>query len=304
MPEICLLGTGGMLPLKNRFLTSLYAEYNGKAVLIDCGECTQVALAQHGLKMSHIETILITHSHADHITGLPGLLLSIGNCSRTESLDIYVPASAEKMINNLISVCGLLPYAVNVHTLPDRSPTAFTAEKIDPMLMVSTIPLEHSVNCIGYRLTLARKPVFAPEKAKQLEIPVKYWKTLHSGTTVTLDDGRTFSPTDVTRENRPPITVTYTTDTLPIPEIADFARNSDLFICEGMYGDTAKKQAMNEKGHMLMQDACNLALQANAKKLWLTHYSPAETEPALYEQELKEIFPEVTVSNDGEKITL
>ena len=304
MPEICLLGTGGMLPLKNRFLTSLYAEYNGKAILIDCGECTQVALAQHGLKMSHIETILITHAHADHITGLTGLLLSIGNCSRTEPLDIYIPESAEKMVKNLIYVCGILPYEVNIHTLSDKSPTAFMAEKIDPMLIVSTIPLEHSVKCIGYRLTLSKKPVFAPEKAKKLEIPVKYWKILHSGTTVTLDDGRTFSQADVISENRPSIIITYTTDTLPIPAIADFAQNSDLLICEGMYGDMTKKQAMNEKGHMLMQDACSLALQANAKKLWLTHYSPAETEPERYEQELKKIFPEVTISVDGEKITL
>lgn len=304
MPEICLLGTGGMLPLKNRFLTSLYAEYNGKAVLIDCGECTQVALAQHGLKISRIEIILITHSHADHITGLPGLLLSIGNCSRTEPLDIYIPASAENMVKSLISVCGQLPYEVNVRILPDRNPTAFTAEKIDPMLMISTIPLEHSVNCIGYKLTLSRKPVFAPEKAKSLDIPVKYWKILHGGTSVTLDDGRTFMPSDVTRESRPPVTVTYTTDTLPIPEIADFAKNSDLLICEGMYGDSAKKQSMNEKGHMLMQDACGIALKADVKKLWLTHYSPAETEPEIYEEELKEIFPAVTVSRDGEKITL
>ena len=304
MSEICLAGTGGMLPLKNRFLTSLYAEYNGKAVLIDCGECTQVALAQHGIKISRIETILITHSHADHITGLPGLLLSIGNCSRTEPLDIYVPESTEKMIRNLISVCGQLPYVVNIRTLPDDIPTAFTADKVDSMLMISTIPLVHSVKCIGYRLTLSKKPVFAPDKAKSLDIPVKYWKMLHSGTVVTLDDGRTFTPSDVVKENRPPVTVTYITDTLPIPSITDFARGSDLLICEGMYGDTTKKQSINEKCHMLMQEACQIASGADVKRLWLTHYSPAESEPEIYYDTLREIFPEVTISHDGEKITL
>ncbi|MDE6035494.1 MAG: ribonuclease Z [Ruminococcus sp.] len=304
MSEICLAGTGGMLPLKNRFLTSLYAEYNGKAILIDCGECTQVALAQHGIKISRIEIILITHSHADHITGLPGLLLSIGNCSRTEPLDIYVPDSAEKMIRNLISVCGQLPYEVNIHTLPDDIPTTFTADKVDSMLTVSTLPLVHSVNCIGYRLTQAKKPVFAPDRAKSLEIPVKYWKVLHSGGTVTLDDGRTFKPSDVVKENRPPVTVTYVTDTLPIPSIVDFARGSDLLICEGMYGDLSKKQSMNDKGHMLMQDACIIAKDADVKKLWLTHYSPAESEPETYYDTLHEIFPEVTISHDGEKTVL
>ncbi len=304
MPEICLLGTGGMLPLKNRYLTSFYAEYNGKAVLIDCGEGTQVALAQHGLKMSRIETILITHCHADHVTGLPGLLLSIGNCSRTQPLDIYVPESAEKTLRNLMSVCGALPYEVNLHKLPDRSSTAFTADKIDPMLMISTIPLEHSVNCIGYRLALSRKPVFEPDKAKALDVPVKYWKTLHSGSSVRLDDGRTINSSDVTGECRPPLNVTYITDTLPIDSIKGFAKEADLFVCEGMYGDMSKKQAMNEKGHMLMQDACGIAVQADVKRLWLTHYSPAETEPEIYEEELKNIFQNVSISHDGDKITL
>lgn len=304
MPEICLLGTGGMLPLKNRFLTSLYAEYNGKAVLIDCGEGTQVALAQHGLKMSRIETIIITHGHADHITGLPGLLLSIGNCSRTQPLDIYVPESAETVVRNLISVCGGLPYEVQIHILPDKSPTAFTADKIDPMLMISTIPLSHSVNCIGYKLTLSRKPVFEPEKAKQLDVPVKYWKALHGGSCVTLDDGRKIFPKDVIKEQRPPINISYITDTLPVDGITDFVYGSDLLICEGMYGDITKKQSMNEKGHMLMQDACRIASASKVKRLWLTHYSPAETNPENYESELKSIFENVSISNDGDKSIL
>ncbi|MDE6679047.1 MAG: ribonuclease Z [Ruminococcus sp.] len=304
MPEICLLGTGGMLPLKNRFLTSLYAEYNGKAVLIDCGEGTQVALAQHGLKMSRIENIFITHSHADHITGLPGLLLSIGNCSRTMPLDIYLPESAEEMVRNLISVCGGLPYEVKIHLLPDRNTTAFTAEKIDPLLTVSTIPLAHSVNCIGYKLTLLRKPVFEPEKARQLGIPVRYWKTLHGGAGVTLDDGRKISPSDVIKEQRKPINISYITDTLPVDEITDFVRNSDLFVCEGMYGDISKKQSMNEKGHMLMQDACEIASKADVRNLWLTHYSPAESNPEVYEDELKSIFESVNISRDGDKLSL
>ncbi|MDE5583418.1 MAG: ribonuclease Z [Ruminococcus sp.] len=304
MPEICLLGTGGMLPLKNRYLTSLYAEYNGKAILIDCGEGTQVAVAEHGLKMSRIETILITHSHADHVTGLPGLLLSIGNCSRTEPLDIYMPESAEKTVRSLMAVCGKLPYEVKIHVLPDRSPTAFTADRIDPMLMISTIPLSHSVECIGYKLTLSRKPVFEPEKAKELNIPVNYWKKLHSGESVTLDDGRKIFSSDVTGKQRPPVVVTYTTDSLSLDSIADFSSGADLMICEGMYGDMEKKQSMNEKGHMLMQDACRLAEKAQAKRLWLTHYSPAETDPCIYNEELSAIFGNVVISHDGEKITL
>ena len=304
MAEICLLGTGGMLPLKDRFLTSLYAEYGGKAILIDCGEGTQVAMVKHGLKMSRIEMLLITHAHADHVTGLPGLLLSIGNCSRTLPLEIYFPESCRSTIESLMSVCGHLPYETVLHGLPEHEPVSFKAESIDPMLTVTTVPLRHSVDCIGYSLELTRKPVFEPEKAKSLEVPVEYWKKLHAGETVELDDGRRITPDAVTGEKRPPLKVTYTTDSLPIDSISEAAKGADLFICEGMYGTPDKKQSMNEKGHMLMQDACEIAAEAGVKRLWLTHYSPAEKDPVQYAEELKEIFPETEVPDDGIKITL
>lgn len=304
MADICLLGTGGMLPLKDRFLTSLYAEFSGKAVLIDCGEGTQVAMGAHGLKMSRIDMLLITHCHADHVTGLPGLLLSIGNCSRTQPLDIYFPESCRGTIESLMSVCGCLPYETVLHGLPDHSSVSFAADTIDPMLTITTVPLRHSVDCIGYSLQLTRKPVFAPDKAKTLGVPVQYWKQLHAGEIITLEDGRTISPEDVTGEKRAPLKITYTTDSLPVESIAESAKDSDLFICEGMYGTANKKDSMNEKGHMLMQDACALAKKAGAKRLWLTHYSPAEKEPQQYEDELKKIFPETVIPEDGIKITL
>ncbi len=303
MTEICLLGTGGMLPLKDRFLTSLFVELNGKAILIDCGEGTQVAFAQHERKLSRIEAILITHGHADHVTGLPGLLLSLGNCSRTEPLDIYYPEGWERVIKNLLSVCDCLPFPVLLHPLA-QEPISWTAEKIDPMLEISVLPVDHKVPCLGYSMTLRKKPVFLPEKAKALAIPVQFWKMLHQGEPVTLPDGREIFPEQVTGETRKPVKITYVTDTRPIPEIADFAVDSDLFICEGMYGDTDKKESMNQKGHMLMQDACALALKANVKELWLTHYSPAEKHPEAYQEELQKLFPNIKISTDGESAVL
>ncbi|MBQ8967585.1 ribonuclease Z [Ruminococcus sp.] len=304
MPDICLAGTGGMLPLKDRYLTGLFLEYSGKAILIDCGEGMQVALAAADIKISRIEMILITHYHADHVTGLPGLLLSMGNCTREDPLDIYIPQSAERVVRNLISVCGHLPFEVRLHLLSDREPESFTADKIDPMLTISTLPVRHSVKCIGYSFLLEKKPVFQPDKAKELDIPVKFWRVLHGGEAVALEDGRVIQPEDVTGEKREPVKVTYVTDTLPIREIVNFAEGADLFICEGMYGDKEKKQSMNEKGHMLMQDACTLAAEAGVKRLWLTHYSPAEKHPENFEKELKKLFPNVLIPKDGEKITL
>ena len=301
MPDICLAGTGGMLPLKDRYLTGCFLEYNGKAILIDCGEGMQVALASSDLKISRIEMILITHNHADHVTGL---LLSMGNCSREEPLDIYLPESAERVVRNLISVCGRLPFDVRLHMLPDKEAVSFTADKIDPMLTIYTLPVRHSVKCLAYSMLLEKKAVFQPDKAQSLGLPVKMWRVLHSGEAVTLDDGRVIQPDEVLGDKRPPVKVTYVTDTLPIDPIVNFAKDADLFICEGMYGDADKKQSMNEKGHMLMQDACRLAEKACVKELWLTHYSPAEKHPENFEKELKKLFPNVIISKDGEKKTL
>ena len=278
MPEICLAGTGGMLPLKDRYLTGCFLEYSGKAILIDCGEGMQVALAAADLKISRIEML--------------------------DALDIYMPESSLRVIKSLMSVCGRLPFEVRLHTLPDKEAVSFKADKIDPMLTISSLPVKHSVRCLGYSLKLEKKTVFQPDKAKELDIPVKYWRVLHSGEAVTLEDGRKILPEMVTGDKRDPVKVTYVTDTLPIPEIEDFAHDADLFICEGMYGETEKKQSMNEKRHMLMQDACRLAEKAGVKQLWLTHYSPAEKYPENYEKELKKLFKNVRISKDGEKITL
>lgn len=304
MPEICLLGTGGMLPLKNRWLTSCYIEHNGKALLIDCGEGTQIALAQFGCKISRIEALLFTHCHADHISGLPGFLLSLGNCSRTRPLDIFLPEGYSHVPENLMCICDRLPFAVNIHELSMQSVTRFDLPSVDEMLKISALPLKHSTDCLGYSLEFCRKPVFLPEKAKALGIPVEMWKTLHGGNTVNLAGGRTVSPEDVTENTRKGVKICYVTDTLPFDGISHIAKNADLFICEGMYGDISKKESMDQKGHMLMQDACRLAKKAGAKRLWLTHYSPAENNPAEYEIVLKEIFENVTISSDGEKITL
>ena len=304
MPEIVLIGTGGMMPLKDRWLTACYYEYEGHAVLIDCGEGTQIALTEADCKISRIDALLITHTHADHVSGLPGFLLSLGNASRTEPLDIFVPEGRVNIIRNLMCICDKLPFEVIFHELPTDQRCVFGLDMISPLISAESIPLRHSTTCLGYSITLTRKPEFKPEAAKALGVPVQFWRVLHSGQAVTLDDGREITPDMVTDDNRRPIKLTYVTDTRSFGEIADFAKGSQLFICEGMYGDREKKKSMNEKGHMLMQDACALAHKAGAERLWLTHYSPAEVNPKHYEKELKKLFPEAVISCDGQRIEI
>ena len=112
MLDICLLGTGGMMPLPYRWLTSMMARCNGSSLLIDCGEGTQIAPPEKGWSPRPIDVICFTHYHADHISGLPGLLLTMGNAERTEPLLMIGPKGLERVVTALRSIAPELPFPI------------------------------------------------------------------------------------------------------------------------------------------------------------------------------------------------
>lgn len=299
MIDVCLAGTGGMLPLPDRWLTCLWVEYNGKSALIDCGEGTQITLAKNGCKLSRLDALLITHMHADHISGLPGLLLSLGNYGKTGTLKIYGHKGIGSIIKSLCCICPVLPFEIEIIELPVTEISEFLWNDIT----IKSLPLRHRIECLGYSFTLNRKPVFNPQKAKALGIDVKLWSTLHAGQSITID-GKEITPDMVTDEKRKPIKITYMTDSIYFDDMIDFASESDLLICEGMYGDDEYIEKMYEKGHMVFSQSAEIALQSGSKKLWLTHYSPALTSPSDYCEQIQKIFPDTVISRDGEKTTL
>lgn len=299
MIDVCLAGTGGMLPLPTRWLTCFWLEYNGKAALIDCGEGTQIALAKHSCKLSRLDALFITHTHADHIAGLPGLLLSLGNYGKTEPLKIYGHKGIKTVIASLCCICPVLPFPIEVEELPLTEISEFSWNTMS----VSTLPLRHGIDCLGYSFTLYRKPVFNPQKAKALDIDVMLWSTLHAGQSITCGD-REITPAMVTDSARQPLKITYMTDSLYFDGMVDFAADSDLLVCEGMYGEDAYLEKMQEKGHMVFSQAAALAAKANVKRLWLTHYSPALTDPSDYQEQVQALFPGAVISRDGERMTL
>lgn len=299
MIDVTLIGTGGMLPLPERWLTSLWVEYKGRACLIDCGEGTQIAINKHGLKLSRLDTLLITHLHADHVSGLAGLLLSLGNCGKTDTLKIYGHIGISDIIRQLCCICPVLPFEIEIHELPLDRKLQFDWNE----MIISSMPLKHSIDCLGYSFVLNRKPVFNPQKAKALGIDVKYWKELHAGKSVIMD-GQEITQEMVTDEQRKPIKLTYMTDTKYFDDMVDFARDSDLLVSEGMYGDDEYIGKMEEKGHMVFSQSAGLALESASKLLWLTHYSPALVNPNDYKESVQKIFADTVISRDGEKITL
>ena len=293
MIKVTLVGTGGMVPLPARFLASCHIEYKGKAILIDCGEGTQISLHKGKISLNKIDTILITHCHADHVTGLPGLLLTMGNQGRTEPLNIVAPKGSARLLNSLLIVCGFLPFQVLISELHDAKPQEFGIIGLN----IKSIPLKHHINCLGYSFELVLRPHFQPDKAKKYNIPVKLWKLLHGGQEVVVDD-RTITPDMVLGEPRKPIKISYVTDTRPVRFIDETVKDSDLFICEGMYGNDEMLEGAVAKMHMIFSEAANIASRAGVKELWLTHFSPSMPSPEDYKDYAANIFSNTVIGRD------
>lgn len=302
MLDLCLLGCGGTKPLPDRWLTSLYIHYNGHGILIDCGEGTQIAMAQAGVSPHNIDLILITHFHGDHILGLPGLLMTMGMSGRTEPVTIVGPKGLSRVVSSLCVTAGF-PFQLNGIELTGSHPS-FDFEKDSP-LHILAFEVHHSITCYGYSLMLDRAGRFDPVKAAAMEIPRKLWNLLQKGNTITAEDtGATFTPDQVMGQPRKGIKITYCTDTTVCDTIVPAAKNADLFICEGLYADSSRAEAAETKKHMVFTQAAQLAKEADVKQLWLTHFSPAETHPEEGLDAARAVFPYTELGENGKKITL
>lgn len=298
MLDVCLLGTSGMMPLPRRALTSLMTRFNGSSLLIDCGEGTQVSIREKGWSVNPIDTICFTHYHGDHISGLPGLLLSMGNAERSEPLTMIGPKGLEKVVNCLRIIAPGLPFEIKYVEL-DQPFHSFNLNGY----VLEAFKVNHSVTCYGYNILIPRTGKFMADKAKALEIPLQFWSLLQKGDIIE-HEGRRYTPEMVLGEERKGIKVTYCTDTRPVDAIVKMAENADLFICEGMYGETDKQSKARENKHMTFYEAAELAKKANVERLWLTHYSPSLVKPEQYMSAVQKIFLAAEAGKDRKSITL
>ena len=298
MLEVCLLGTGGMMPLPYRWLTSLMARYNGKSILIDCGEGTQIAMKEKGWSPKPIDIICFTHYHADHISGLPGLLLTMGNAERTEPLLMIGPKGLQKVVSSLRVIAPELPFSIQFLELTETEQII----SFDGFYIVA-FRVNHNVTCYGYNIVVERGGKFQLEKAEALGIEKRYWGRLQKGETIETPEG-TFTPDMVLGPARKGIKLTYCTDTRPTEGIVKNAAGADLFICEGMYGEPEKKAKAREYKHMTFLEAADMAKRAGAAKMWLTHFSPSLVKPEEYMGGVRKIFPEAVAGKDGKTVDL
>lgn len=280
------------MPLPYRWLTSLMVRYNGSSLLIDCGEGTQIAIKEKGWSFKPIDVICFTHYHGDHISGLPGLLLTMGNADRTKPLTLIGPKGLERVVNALRVIAPELPFQIKYMEITETEQT-FELNGY----RVKAFRVNHNVTCYGYTMEIDRAGKFDVERAKEQEIPQKYWKHLQKGETIETENG-ILTPDMVLGPPRKGLKLTYTTDTRPTNSIRENAKDSDLFICEGMYGEKEKAAKAVEYKHMTFYEAAHLAKDAQVKEMWLTHYSPSLTRPEEYMDEVRRIFPEAKAGKD------
>ena len=298
MLDVCLLGSGGMMPLPYRWLTSLMTRFNGSSLLIDCGEGTQIAIKEKGWSFKPIDVICFTHYHGDHISGLPGLLLTMGNADRTEPLTLSGPKGLERVVNALRIIAPELPFEIKFIEITQPEET-FEMNGY----RLKAFRVNHNVICYGYTLEIDRAGKFDLERALAQEIPKPFWKHLQKGETIE-DNGCVYTPDMVLGAPRKGIKLTYCTDTRPTNSIAENAAGADLFICEGMYGEKDKGSKAVEYKHMTFYEAANLAKEAEVKEMWLTHYSPSLTRPEEYMDDVRAIFPNAKAGKYGMSVEL
>lgn len=299
MLDVCLLGTGGMMPLPRRWLTAALMRYNGSSLLIDCGEGTQIAIKEKGWTFKPIDVICFTHYHADHISGLPGLLLTMGNAERTEPLTMIGPKGLERVVNALRTIAPELPFEMNFIEISEPE-----ADIEINGYHIHAFKVNHNILCYGYTVEIKRAGRFDVERAKSQNIPQRMWGRLQKGEIITTEEGITYTPDMVLGAPRKGIKVTYCTDSRPTESIVKSATNADLFICEGMYAEPDKLIKAKQYKHMTFYEAAEMAKRANVQEMWLTHFSPSLVHAEEYMPQVKAIFSNALLGKDGKSVEL
>lgn len=295
--EAFVLGCGGMMPLPYRHLTSVLLRRDGDLFLFDGGEGTQVSLRRLNLKWKKINAIFVSHTHADHVTGLPGILMLNAQVERTEPLFIFGPPKIKEYIETSRKVLDMyINYPIEVKEITAPS-IIFEGDGF----YIRAFPLDHTKTCVGYTLEeLDRPGEFNPEKAELLNVPVgPLWGKLQKGQPVVSSDGKTVFPEDVMGKKRSGRKFSFVTDTLYKTSIAKEVYGSDLLVCEAMFENDLIDQA-KEKKHMTAREAALIARDSNSLRMYMIHYSPRYNDKELEKLLLqaREIYPGAELSKD------
>lgn len=298
MIDICLLGTCGMMPLPGRWLSCALMRYGSTLTLFDCGEGTQIPWKSLGWGFRQLGAICLTHMHADHVAGLPGVLFMVAHAGRREPLTIYGPRGTSYVIDGLRRIAAELPFPLHIREMQG-------GEQFDLPggLQGSCAAASHGIPCLAYRADLARRPAFHVEQAQALGLPVQLWSRLQRGETLEYE-GQTITPAQVLGPPRRGLSFAFITDTRPTPALSTFAQDVDLLICESMYDNKQDLPLAHAHAHMIAEESASIAREAKAHALILTHFSPKINDPTKAEKEAKKVFPQTRAARDGMVVTL
>lgn len=297
MIDLTFLGTGAMMPTSRRWLSSFLMRVDGRLILFDVGEGSQIPWQQSGWGFKRLDTICLSHWHADHVAGLPGVLHALAHAGREEPVTIIGPKGTRAMAHALRELAPELPYPLAVADLVDGQ-----SWQIGP-LTASVRLGAHRVPVLAYRFDLPRAPAFLADRAEGLEIPRDRWAELARGGEISVN-GSTYRGADFTGPPRRGLSVGVMTDTRPFPAAADHLAEVDLLIADGTYGDPADGEKAVAHMHMTFADAAGVARDAGARRLILTHFSPKMEDPSIWLEGARSIFPATELAVPRETITL
>ena len=269
-----MLGTGGTYPLTTRALASAYVRVAGVGILIDCGEATQIEMQKYGIGFNSTDYILITHLHADHVSGMLGMMLAFKQAQRTKPVTIVGPVGIKKYVETFLMITSKFGYPVNFVELQKGAPNIQIRTGLKKEVIIKSVPALHSKPCFAYSIDLERKPKFIREKVEQMGIPVQYWKALSQGKDIVYQN-EIYKGSDFVSKPRKGLKISYVTDTRPMPHFRDFIKNSDIAIIEGMYRDKDKMDKAKSEKHMLWDESVSLARDNGIGEVILTHFSPS-----------------------------
>lgn len=295
MLRITFLGTGGSTPTPNRNPSAIAVNREGELLLFDCGEGAQQQMmrAKTGMK---IAAIFVTHFHADHVLGIPGLLQTMALQGRDEPLEIYGPRYVDKFLAHLLAL-GYTGKGFEVKAIELRPGDVVRRQGY----VVRTMKTLHNVVSIGYVLEEDMRPGrFNRERAIELGIkPGPLFARLQSGHSVFVDD-REVKPEEVLGPPRPGRKLVYTGDTRPCESVIEASRDADLLIHDGTLSEETKEYAI-EYLHSTALEAAEVAKEAAVRHLILTHlsarYSDAEGARKL-KDEASQVFANTEVASD------
>lgn len=295
------LGTGSGKPTPERGVSCTALFRHGEVILFDCGEGTQVQLTRSTLRPGPIKLVCITHFHGDHINGLPGLLGTLQLNQRTEPLTVIGPRGLVTYIRALQKV-GALGVGYRLDLIEVEEPGVVYAE---PGFTITADRLKHRIVCWGYRLSEPDRPGrFDVGRAQALSIPSgPLYGRLQRGEAVVLPDGREVRPEEVLGPSRRGLSVAYCLDTQPCEGTLRLAEGVDLLVHEGTYGPEERKLA-HARGHSTMQDAAEMARDAGARELVITHVSPKIMRPEIYLKEVQSTFAASAIAKDFDSFEL